>query len=826
MSTRPVLFRAAAAAGAGALTLVAVSGPAAAATDDDVSVVNTETIQAYTDASGEVESQRIYEQLHFTGTGPASVENPAVLEGLRNLDGFGGFDTKDGEQFVEVEVDGTEDVRTVSDYEGDLPLDIAVSYTLDGKRVEPADLVGATGDLEVEYTVENVTGRIQTVSFDDGTGETATEDVEVSVPMVGSLTTVLPESFRDVASDQANMAGDGRGSTKMSFTMTLVPPVGADTVTFGYSAAITDAVLPRATVTALPVNPMKNPNLKTAGESYAAGAATGSELTDGASTIDSNLLLLRDGSGDLLSGLIQLRDGSAELQDGLQGKAAPGSEKLADGAGRLSDGLQDDAAPGSEKLADGADTLEDGLGKIDDGSGKLADGSGRLADGTGDAAAGGAKLSSGLTRISDGLDKLAAVDGLPAAQDGIKRLRSGVATIKAGIGTADQPETIIGGLTLLEKGINDLKGGTAQLENGLLRLAGPDGLLRAQGGVDQVKGGLENATNPGGSADQLIGGLDKLLLMPECRDSQQCAGTAAALRAGAVDSKAKLTEAAAGLGAVSGGLSTAVAGITGTDGLVDGVLKIRGGLDQLLGGTAKLKGGSEKLKVGLDQLDGGLGDLNVGITKAVGGVFELADGADTAEGGSAELSDGLGQLDAGANELADGAVRLSDGTGEASTGSGVLAAGARKLAEGLLTAATGSGELAAGADELAAGLGDAADGSGKLTDGLETAAGGAPKLVDGAQKLSDKGTSKLVTAGEDTASKYGVMYATLVAGAERADEEEMVVGAPEGAVGLAAYTFEIKGEDGEGSRNLTRGVAALGLLGAAGGTLLLRRRLI
>ena len=70
------------------------------------------------------------------------------------------------------------------------------------------------------------------------------------------------------------------------------------------------------------------------------------------------------------------------------------------------------------------------------------------------------------------------------------------------------------------------------------------------------------------------------------------------------------------------------------------------------------------------------------------------------------------------------------------------------------------------------------------------------------------------------------MYATLEAGAERATEEKMVVGAPEGAVGLAAYTFEIAGEDGEGSRNLTRGVAALGLLAAAGGTLLIRRRLI
>ena len=327
MSPRPVFFRAAAAAGASALTIVAVGGPAAAATGEDVSVVNTETVQAYTDANGDVESQRIYEQLHFTGQGATAVENPAVLEGLRNLDGFGDFDTKDGEQLIELDVDGTEDVRTVSDYEGDLPLDIAVTYTLDGKRVEPADLVGATGDLEVEYTVENVTGRSQTVEFEDGRGKTATEDVEVSVPMVGSLTTVLPESYRDVASDQANMAGDGRGNTKMSFTMTLVPPIGADTVTFGYSADITDAVLPRSTVTALPVNPLKSPSFKSAGESYAAGAATGAELTDGASQIDSNLLLLRDGAGDLLAGLIKLRDGSAELQEGLQGKAAPGFEE-------------------------------------------------------------------------------------------------------------------------------------------------------------------------------------------------------------------------------------------------------------------------------------------------------------------------------------------------------------------------------------------------------------------------------------------------------------------------------------------------------------------
>ena len=42
------------------------------------------------------------------------------------------------------------------------------------------------------------------------------------------------------------MAGDGKGGTKLSFTMTLFPPIGSDTATFGYTAEIADGVVPRA----------------------------------------------------------------------------------------------------------------------------------------------------------------------------------------------------------------------------------------------------------------------------------------------------------------------------------------------------------------------------------------------------------------------------------------------------------------------------------------------------------------------------------------------------------------------------------------------------
>ena len=127
---------------------------------------------------------------------------------------------------------------------------------------------------------------------------------------------------------------------------------------------------------------------------------------------------------------------------------------------------------------------------------------------------------------------------------------------------------------------------------------------------------------------------------------------------------------------------------------------------------------------------------------------------------------------------------------------------------------------------MATGLSAAGSGSNRLADGLGEAADGAPALVDGAQRLSDEGTKKLVEAGKETTQNYGELYATIAAGAERAQTEKMAYGAPEGAVGLTAYSFVIQGEDGEGGRNLTRGLLGLAVLAAGAGVLAARRKLV
>ncbi len=400
MNPRNTALRVAATSGVAAVLFGMAAAPAVAA-DGDVDVLNTETVQVYTSPTGEIETQRVYEQLILTGNGSVDLSNPISTDGVRNLDGFGGVDTEGGEQVTEMTVDGEEHLRTVSDFDGDLPLDVSVTYKLDGETVEPGDIVGESGELEVLYTVKNITAQPQEVSFPDGSGGTTTETVDVPIPMVGSLSTVAPESFTNVKSDQANMAGDGKGGTKLSFTMTLFPPIGSDTAEFGYTADIVDGVVPRSDVSALPVNPLESPTFAAAADSYQGGTDTGARLAEGAATIDSNLLKLRDGAAELLAGLIKLREGSERLQAGLADEAAPGAQKLADGAGQLDDGLGR-IADGADQLFDGTGRLVAGTGDLTDGTGRLADGADRLSDGAAKAAVGGRKLHDGAGRLNVG----------------------------------------------------------------------------------------------------------------------------------------------------------------------------------------------------------------------------------------------------------------------------------------------------------------------------------------------------------------------------------------------------------------------------------------
>ena len=862
--------------------LLLAASPASAAGDGSVQVSNTETVQAYLDASGKVDVARVYEQVAMKGRGTVDLRNPVEAQGLRNLDGFGAFEVKDGVMLGRFDVDGEQQLRTLSDFTKKLPLEVQVTYLLDGRPVEPADVLGRSGHLEVRYTVKNVTGTPQVVTFDDGTGHSVSATQSVVIPMVGSLTTTLPDTFTNVSSKEANVAGDGRGGTKLTFTMTLFGPIGTPTATFGYAADIVDGTVPKANVSALPVSPLDSPSFKGGAASYKSGATTGATLTAGATEIDANLLKLRDGASTMLAGLIQLRDGAKKLDAGLGAQALPGARALASGAGQLEDGTSKlrsgagAAKDGSSKVADGASQVAGGAGQLDAGAKKLSGGAAQVdggaaqvADGlhqVGDQAPG---LLDGLAQVADGLDRVDAgltqlYDGVGGLPEQAKPLHAGIAKLRVGLGAKGQEGTLIDGVDQIRSGLaaaTEDGGSLDQLLGGVARVKG--GVAKSQGGVDQVRSGLDAALAPGGGLDQLVGGVTLAqgsgctgicsealnqvqgglkALGKQTKDASDGLGAVSSgfgQVSGGLDTvsgglgllKGKLSGAAVGLARVECGLSNTTLSVCDpkVPGLLEGVDLVDAGVSTLVDGVVgKVQGGiggpkdtpeNLTLRGGVNGLQDGVDLLGLGGLDLLDAIDQLTVGADQVHGGTSQVATGAKDLGAGAAKLANGSSDLATGAGQLDAGVGTLADGAGQLDDG-------AAKLKDGAGQLSDGLADAADGTSQLAAGLSDAAAGAPQLKDGAQRLSDEGTKKLVEAGKATAADYGEKYALIEVGARRAKAEGMAYGAPEGAVGATAYSYELAGVDGEGSANAGRAAAAAGVFGLAGGSVLLRRRFL
>lgn len=745
------------------LLVAAAGSPALAADAGDVTVTNTETVQARLSATGAFQGARVYEQLALSGHGTATIENPVSTKGLRNLDGFGGYKVVDGKLVSTLAVDGERRERTMSTYDKDLPLTVEVSYTFDGEPVQPGAVVGKSGTLGVQYTVTNVTGTTQDVTYDDGTGTMATASAETVIPMIGQLVTVLPSTFTDVRSDEAGIAGDGRGGTRMQFQMTLFPPIGSATAEFGYTAEVSHAVIPKATLTSMPVSPLEYPSFKGGAASYEAGAQKGVDLTGAGLKLDDSVLRLHDGSAQLLAGLLQLRDGAATLSTGLNESAAPGAAQLADGLTR-------DAAPGAAQLAAGARQLDDGLAQAQAKAPQLLNGL--------------TQVSTGLAGVDAGLAKM--YGDIGALPEQAKPLHEGIARLQAAIGTPTTKDTLLFGADQLRLGVLNASGTATTISKGAVTLGtsldqGIDALTDLGAAKDPTQQALYEGT--------LAQMSDGVLKLTQSSDPTTISGGAAALAAG-------LKTASDNLAALECGISSKTPTVTcdpKRPGLLEGLTATKA----------------------VDDFDG----VDAGITALVGGVVAKVQGGvglatdskpTTLRGGIHSLQAGTGQLTAGGDTLASGLAQLGAGASRLNDGAGDLSAGIAKAA--------------AGSRALSDGLDAAADGSTQLSEGLVTASEGAPKLVDGTQQLSDEGTSQVVVSGQGTAQDFGVKYAVLSAGAERAQAEGMAYGAPEGATGSTAYSIEIAGVDGTGASSVGRLVLAIVLFAAGIGLATFARR--
>lgn len=778
-----------AAAAAGALVFVptlVTASTAGAASETQTTVRKIVLVKAAAD--GAISSNRLIVQVAANGTGTGEVLVPVGASAPRNLTGFAPT-RMDGDSAVYAYdlSGGEQSFRSVVDNTSPLPVTVSVAVTLDGQAVAPADVVGKSGRLEVTYTVKNITTRNVPISYVGPDGAPVTEEVPVSVPMGGSIDIDLPSEFVDVEAPGANVAGDGSGGTKLSFSLVLFEPLGAPEGTVKYSATINGGSFPAATVSILPILPLDNSTVASTYAAYKGGVETGETVAGAGTQIGENLVKIATGAGQLFSGLNLLDAGAKELSAGLNDTAVPGSAQLAAGAGELSAGLSDRLAPGGELLASGANLLAAGAtGELAPGAkelsaglnGRIAPGAQALAEALADQLApGAAALEAGVQQIAGGLAQLDdATTGLPALQ--------------AGIGTVtDVPPT-----QTLYAALNGVNAGLGQLKTSVTDLS-----LLASGTVT--------------SFDTLAGGVTSLQTNGDCTAS--CQGTVTNLLAAigsSTDVYPTQTTLYGSLNALSGGLTQVLAAIG--DSATPGSTLLYG-MTAGLAGMASVSAGVNSAVAGVDALATGAG-------AAVTGAGQVADGADLAAEGATDLSDGTVLAAAGARQLARGARDVAEGSTD-------LAAGADELSAGLDTAAGGASQVAGGASQLAEGLVPAAEGSTQIADGLGQAAPGAEEIQQGATALNEQGAQQLVVSGNEGASGFSRDLAIIDAAQAIAETGAGIPFGPSTGASqtTAVYQFQLAGvsvADKSGPLRWILALVVLVIAGALGGFMWARSR--
>ena len=775
--------------------LAATVAPAALAADAaTTAVIHRESVLTELEPSGAPGTSRVFTQLTVPGGQQVNLTGQSTT-GLRSLSG-------DASRSGDAVVFGPGLSRTVADHTADLPVEVEVTYTIDGRTVEPRDVVGHDGEVAISYVVRNLTATPTELTVADGDRVATEQTVDVAVPFVGSLSMTLPPAFSGVQAPGAVVVGDGRGNTVVTWSLLLFSPLGSEVQEVTLTATARDAVVPPALLQVIPVSPSSFGSFDSTAAAYEGAVDSTRELTSGAREIDRNLKLLVDGASKLLAGLTQLRDGSDRLATGL-GDARDGAARLSDGlgtaragGGELADGLGD-LSDGANRVADGLAALDaggtrllDGLGRLATGSDDLADGVGELAagatlvdDNTAALAAGATSLAGGATQLEAGIKELSAAlqgsDGLPSAIAGIDQLQ-------AGIGSGTTPDTVLYGLALVGAGLTEARAGidgAATASEPTLR----SGVARIQGGLSNPQCNAAdpaNAANPCGVA-QLSGSItglstalladlqtaiasltaidetvlsagDQTLLADTIGVLSTNATRAGTIRATAAGIDTVVAQLQAGLGLVDAGLVDLAAGIgdpATADTLRNGVARVTAGVSNPACDLANPTNAANPCGVlqGLQALELGLTSAAADVAAGLGaadqpntllwGAAQVAGGSTQVAGGASRLqAEGTAVLAAGAARAAAGAGQLADGAASAADGAGDLSDGAGQLADGSRELADGAQRAAGGSDDLVEGLVQLDDGGQQLADGLEDAVDGGLQLADGLGRAVPGGT--------------------------------------------------------------------------------------
>lgn len=606
------------------------------ATDsEDTGFSKEESVYVKADASGNVKKTTVSEWLKNPEKG--TISDTSELKDIKNVKGDETFET--GNNNVSWKSEGN-DIYYQGTIDKELPVDVKVSYKLDGKSISPKDLKGKNGKVEIQFSYDNKSK--QTVNVNG-------EDVEMYTPftMVSAMM-LSSDEYSNVSVENGKLISDGDKNIVVGVAF---PGLAND---LNLKDLDMDIDIPETvTITA----DVKDATIGTSITMASAELMNEFGLDDIDSFDD-----LQDSIDDLEDATNQLVDGSKE--------AADGSKELADGAGTLNDG--------AGTLASGAGTLADGVNTLNEKSGTLVSGVNTLASGVQAYTGGVEEIYAGSNDLVSGAQELAS--GATALNEGIKtaktsadtlastaaQVQGGIGTVASSLGTAASTLTSILG----ENGANltagvdvTVTGGQATLSDEKIAEIIEEKMADADSTTKEavkavVKEALEDSEVSGYTSQKSLNRTGKTIVE-----------TINTVSGGLNNAQAKLTDKehsvlAQGISGVTDGTG-ALATMLGTE----GEKTIGRGAAGVAAGSASLQKGTETLQAGAKKLHDNSSTLNAGLT--------------TLKDGGSQLASGVSQLASGANQVADGAGTLAGGTQTLLDGANTLADGNQTLADGM-----------------------------------------------------------------------------------------------------------------------------------------------
>ena len=334
-----------------ALTLAAgCAMPAFAAGKSSFS--KSETVYAVMNGDGSIKSTTVSEHL-YSASGLANVTDKTTLTDIQNTESDAEF-TQNGEELVWNTNDT--DVYYKGNTDKALPIDVKVTYALDGQEAALEDIIGKSGHLTVTVNLKN---------NETGTVNVNGKDRTIVTPLITAVGVILGGDAANVTAEHGMIESAAKSSVAAFVTLPGVKDSLSGLLPDEVNS-IEDYLQDTVTVEA-DVEDFTCPQVMVA--CATSTAALGTDNVFDLSSIN-----------DLTDGINQLNDAMSQLMNG--------ASQLVDGTSQLAGGVL--------ALLDGANTLNNGAAALDDGLGQLTNGLDTLS-------ANNAALNAGAQQVADGV---------------------------------------------------------------------------------------------------------------------------------------------------------------------------------------------------------------------------------------------------------------------------------------------------------------------------------------------------------------------------------------------------------------------------------------